>query len=71
MQPRKFTDLTKDEIRQLVTDMFHPKKNPASSFLRNGMRLLAYTEWEGDPELGEPDFVVDDILTLKNPFESH
>ena len=69
---RKFTDLSKDEIKQIVTDIFHPKKitNIETHKRDEKITCTIYTEWEGYDDTGnlETD-LISDVLTLRNPFE--
>lgn len=70
MEYRDFLSLTDDEVRQLVTDMIKPKKISCikRSKKYDEITCKVYTEWEGDKEAGEDDFVMADELTLKDPF---
>lgn len=65
VEQRKFTDLTKDEVRQIVQDIFEPKRitNIKVSKTYDEITCNIYTEWGDDAEL------VCDELTLKNPFD--
>lgn len=69
---RKFTDLSKDEIKQIVTDIFHPKKitNIETHKRDEEITCTIYTEWESYDDDGhlETD-LIPDTLTLRNPFE--
>lgn len=71
-QYRKFTDLSKDEIRQIVSDIFHPKKitNIETHKRDEEITCTIYTEWEGRDDNGNPEIdLIPDTLTLRNPFE--
>ena len=65
---REFLSLTDDEIRQIVTDLFSPKKITCIKHLKrfNEITCKIYTEWEGDP--GEDPYLLCDELTLREPF---
>ena len=66
---RKFSELTDDEVREIVSDIFCPKK--ITCIKRNKrddeISCKIYTEW--DPyEKGDKPFVLADELVLYNPF---
>ena len=65
---KKFTDLSKDEIKQIVTDIFHPKKitNIETHKKEEEITCTIYTEWEGRDE---ETTLIADTLTLRNPFK--
>lgn len=67
MEYRKFTSLTDDEVRQIVNDMFSPKKITCikRSKKYDEITCKIYTEWND----GEDDFVMADELILKDPFK--
>lgn len=69
---RKFTDLSKDEIKQIVTDIFHPKKitNIETHKRDEAITCTIYTEWESYDDDGKLEIdLIPDALTLRNPFE--
>ncbi len=71
-QRRKFTDLSKDEIRQIVSDIFQPKKitNIETHKRDEEITCTIYTEWESYDDNGNPEIdLISDQLTLRNPFE--
>lgn len=71
-QLRKFTDLSKDEIRQIVSDIFHPKKitNIETHKRDEEITCTIYTEWESYDDDGKLEIdLIPDILILRNPFE--
>lgn len=70
MEYREFMSLTDDEIRQIVTDLFSPKKITCIKRSKKWDEITCkiYTEWEGDEELGEGSLIMCDELTLKDPF---
>ena len=67
---RDFMSLTDDEIRQVVNDIFQPKKITCIRRHKRDDEITCkiYTEWEGDKDIGEDDFVIADELTLMDPF---
>lgn len=69
---RKFTDLSKDEIRQIVNDIFQPKKitNIETHKRDEEITCTIYTEWESYDDDGKLEIdLIPDTLTLRNPFE--
>ncbi len=70
MEYRNFLTLTDEEIKRLMTDMFDAKKVTCvkRSIRWDEITCKVYTEWEGDKDAGEDDFVVVDEITLKDPF---
>jgi len=63
---KKFTDLSKDEIKQIVTDIFHPKKVTNIETHKEEITCTIYTEWESRDE---ETTLIADTLTLRNPFK--
>lgn len=63
---REFLDLTEDEIRQIVTDIFYPKKITCikKSKKYNEITCKIYTEWETEDE----PIICADEIGLTNPF---
>ncbi len=72
MTTRRFVDLTTDEARQIVTDMFAPKKitNIKKSKKYDEITCTIYTEWETTDDDGKlvKEIIPDDI-ELRNPFD--
>ncbi len=71
-EARKFLDLTDDEIRQIVNDIFNPKKITCIKKSRKWDEITCkiYTEWETtDDDGNKVVYLNDDILTLRNPFD--
>ena len=72
MKQRKFIDLTDDEIREIVTDIFAPKKITCikRSKKYDEITCKIYTEWETTDDDGNkiPELIPDE-LTLMNPFD--
>lgn len=67
---KKFTDLTDDEARQIITDIFQPKK---ITCLRRHKKDDTFTcnihsEYEGDEEDDGKPFTVCDELEIDNPW---
>ena len=68
----KFLDLTDEEIKQIVQDIFQPKK--ITCIKRNKkwdeITCKIYTEWETtDDDENNINELIPDYLTLKNPFD--
>lgn len=71
-ESRKFLDLTDDEIRQVVTDIFSTKKITCIKRSKKWDEITCkiYTEWETTDDDGNTiDELIPDELTLKNPFD--
>lgn len=69
---RKFTDLSKDEIEQIVNDIFQPKKitNIEKHKRDEEITCTIYTEWESYDDYGKLEIdLIPDTLTLRNPFD--
>ncbi len=69
---RKFLDLTDDEIRQVVNDIFSPKKITCIKKSKKWDEITCkiYTEWETtDDDGNKVDELIPDEITLKNPFD--
>jgi len=66
---RKITDLTNEEIKEIVSDIFKARKITCIKRYRNSEEVTCkiYTEWEPDEPGGKP-IVLADELTLRNPF---
>ena len=66
---KRFTDLTDDEIRQIVMDIFQPKKITCIERRKRDDEIICkiYTEW-GTGKENDETIVTADILTLKDPF---
>ncbi len=64
MTTRRFVDLTTDEVRQIVTDMFAPKKitNIKKSKRYDEITCTIYTEWETTDDDGN---LVKEIIPCK------
>lgn len=69
MKRRAFTDLTDDEVREIVTDLFEPKKITCIKRRKRDEEITCriYTEWGNDDD-DDGVFLARDDLTLKNPF---
>lgn len=69
MKYREFLSLTDDEIRQIVTDIFHPKKITCIKRNKTLQEITCkiYTEW-GDPNDEKGVITIADTLTLSDPF---
>ncbi len=70
MEYKEFLALTDDDVRKLATDMFGAKKVTCIKHSKKWDEITCnvYTEWEGDKEAGEDDFIVKDEITFKDPF---
>ena len=71
-EPRKFLDLSEDEIKQIVTDIFSPKKITCIKKSKKWDEITCkiYTEWETtDDEGNEISEIIHDEITLMNPFD--
>ena len=69
---RKFTDLTKDEIKFIVNEMFDPKKITNIKVYKRDEEITCtiYTEWETTDDDGNDEIVMlPDEITLRNPFD--
>ena len=71
MKYREFLSLTDDEIRQIVTDIFHPKKITCIKRNKTFQEITCkiYMEW-GDPADEDGIYTMADTLTLKDPFKN-
>ena len=66
---RNFSDLTEEEVREIVQDIFKPEKITCVRKYKKDdeIQCKIYTRWGGgeqDPE----EVVVQDELTMRNPF---
>ena len=71
-EPRKFLDLSEDEIEQIVTDIFSPKKITCIKKSKKWDEITCkiYTEWETtDDDGNEISEIIPDEITLMNPFD--
>ncbi len=72
MKQRNFIDLTDDEIREIVTDIFAPKKITCIKRSKKWDEITCkiYIEWETTDDDGNkiPELIPDE-LTLMNPFD--
>ena len=69
---RNFVDLTNEEVKRIVTDIFAAKKvTNIKRSKRNGeITCTIYTEWQTTDDDGTViDELIPDELTLMNPFE--
>ncbi len=68
---KRFTDLTDEEVRQIVTDMFSPKKitNIKRSKRRDEITCTIYTEWASYEAGREVIDTIADEIELRNPFD--
>lgn len=69
---RKFTDLTKDEVKFIVNELFSPKKitNISISEEYEEITCTIYTEWAStDDDGNEIIEIVPDEIELHNPFD--
>lgn len=66
---RDFMDITDDEIRQIVTDIFKPKKISCIKRSKKWEEITCkiYTEWEPDEGETKPDIICDE-LTIRDPW---
>ena len=70
MKPKKFTDLTVDEVKQIVTDIFNPVRISCIKYNKRDDEISCkiYTKWgTEDDEFGIE--IISDELTLRNPFD--
>ena len=69
---RKFTDLSKDEIKFIVNEIFSPEKitNIKTHKRDDEITCTIYTEWESTDDDGKTvvDLIPDEI-ELRNPFD--
>ena len=70
MKYRKLTDLTNDEVRTIVTDIFHPKaiKNIKRHKRENYISFVITTEWYTDEKEEETTTIDDEIEFDENGF---
>ena len=63
----KFIDLSESDIRQIVRDIFEPKKITCVKKHKRDDEITCkiYTEWG----CGEENIVIADEITLRNPFD--
>lgn len=69
---RNFLDLTDDEVKQIVTDMFDPKKITCINRHKRDDMITCkiYTEWETTDDDGNTiTETIPDEITLRNPFD--
>ncbi len=69
---RKFTDLTKDEIKFIVNEIFSPKKitNIKVHKKDDEISCTIYTEWHTTDDDGKDVIdVIPDEIELRNPFD--
>ena len=69
---RKFTDLTKDEIKFIVNELFSPKRitNIKISKRYEEISCTIYTEWvTTDDDGNEVIEIIPDEIELRNPFD--
>ncbi len=69
---RRFMDLTDEEIRQIVADIFSPKKVTCIKRSKKWDEITCkiYTEWESyDDDGNKITNVIPDEITLMNPFD--
>ena len=69
---REFLSLTNDEIKQIVTDMFSPKRitNIKKSKKYDEITCTIYTEWESFDDDGNKIVeTIPDEIELQNPFD--
>ncbi len=69
---RKFTDLTKEEIRQIIQDIFSPKRITNIVVHKRDDEITAgiYTDWYSYDDDGKEEITtVKDDITLRNPFD--
>ena len=72
MKARNLLDLTNEEVKQIVTDIFSCKKvtNIKRDKKYDEITCNIYTEWHSVNDKGEDEYdTVCDELTLKNPFD--
>ena len=66
-------DLTKEEISQIVNDLFSPKKITNIKIHKRDMSVSCtiYSDWYSKDENGNEEVIeVRDNLTLRNPFDN-
>jgi len=69
---KTFLDLTNEEVKQIVTDIFSCERvtNIKRDRKYDEITCNIYTEWHSTNDKGEDEYdVVCDELTLKNPFD--
>ena len=72
IESKKFLDLTDEEVRQIVRDIFQPTKITCikRSKQYDEITCKIYTEWSTTEDDGTVvDELIPDELTLKNPFD--
>lgn len=70
---RKFVDLTESEVRQIVQDIFNPKKISNIHFHKRDDEISCniYTEWVSKDDNGKEEVTTcKDEITLSNPFDN-
>ena len=68
---KRFTDLTKDEVKRIVTDIFAAKKITNIKYHKreDSISCLMYTEW-GSEDDEDGILTIADELILSNPFDN-
>lgn len=69
---RRFVDLSRDEFKQIVTDLFNPLRITNIKYHKRQecISCTICTEWEFlDDDGNRTARVVNDVLTLSNPFD--
>lgn len=72
VKQRKFLDLSDNEIRQIVNDIFSPQKISCIKKSRkyDEITCKAYTEWTSYNDDGKEEVsVIPDEVVLRNPFD--
>ena len=70
MKKRKFAELTDEEVREVVSDIFKPERISCIKRSKRDDEIICkiYTRWDGGED--EPDsFLACDELTMRNPFQ--
>ena len=68
----KFTELSEKEVRQIVQDIFSPKKISNVKIHKRADEITCdiYTEWTSHDDNGEEDVTtIKDAIILRNPFD--
>lgn len=69
---RRISDLTNDEIKFIVNEIFKPKKitNIKAHKREDMISCTIYTEWTGKDDNGNEEItVIQDYVELRNPFD--
>ena len=67
---RSFMDLTEQEVREIVTDMFCPKKITCFKKKANFFKMKVYVEWETYDDDGKlVKRTIGDDLELRDPWK--